>query len=353
MGQIETRIFGDGRSFGSSLLHDLGDTRSLSVAVAFAKNSALGVVNLEAWCERGKKLRLVAGTDFALTELDLLTRIGKKSDTDCRVYHSLGRGKTFHPKLYVLEKGASRVVYIGSSNFTRGGLAENIEANVRLEGPPGAPEIDDASALFETLFDDEHTTPISPEFEQRYDQMQRLQRSMQAHPEVTEHRERLQTATKFLLANHRARVAPSRWFLVTSMENFDAWLHHSVWGQQQEKDIRGYASGDIFFLHVRGGRGIVAVGSFVGAPFRDDTPLGTSDSRGNFPWRIKVHLLMVLPTGIPTEQVLGARRSKSPPGWFKGFARRSHSLSFADFYALLRAFEEKARMTLYFGPSTA
>jgi HKD family nuclease len=184
------QVLGDGRAFGAALRRDLGEARGLSVAVAFAKQSGLAELDLEAWCRADRKLQLLAGTDFFLTELALLRRLDQRPRADCRIFHQLGQRRTFHPKLYVLDKGASRVVYVGSSNFTRGGLGDNIEANVRLEGPAAAPELADAEALFGRMFDGEYATKIleDAEYERRYDEMQARQRAALDHPSLVEPR---------------------------------------------------------------------------------------------------------------------------------------------------------------------
>ncbi|HEU0013248.1 MAG TPA: phospholipase D-like domain-containing protein [Longimicrobium sp.] len=48
------------------------------------------------------------------------------------LYHEPNR--TFHPKVYVFSNEAARraLVIIGSSNWSRGGLVDNVEANVAL-----------------------------------------------------------------------------------------------------------------------------------------------------------------------------------------------------------------------------
>lgn len=159
---LDARILGSSKAFGESLSEDLRDSSSLAIAVAFAKESALSAIDVEGWCRGGRTLRFLAGTDYALTELELLRRLEIGPQTQCRVYHSMGP-KMFHPKLYILEQGPTRVVYVGSSNFTRGGLAENVEVNVRLQGPIGTPEVDNARQVFDRMFDGEFATPVSPE----------------------------------------------------------------------------------------------------------------------------------------------------------------------------------------------
>jgi HKD family nuclease len=343
MGQVQAQVLGDGRAFGRAFGRDLAEARGLSVAVAFAKQSGLAEVDVEGWCRADRKLELLAGTDFFLTELELLRRLEKRPSTKCRIFHTVGKGRVFHPKLYVLDKGESRVVYVGSSNFTKGGLANNIEANVRLEGPVGTREIDDATALFEALFTGEYATPILDDFEQRYREMQAAQRAVQQYPMVAESRVLLQAAEQLLLGEYRARVANRRWLLVTSPENFATCMRLRVWGRQNEREIRAYAPGDVFFFHVTGGRGIAAFGMFTGEPYQDEKPIWGADPRGAFPWRIRLEPLGELRDGIRTKEVLAPRRKGAPGHWFHGFIQQSHSLEEGDFDALRGAFEGAVR----------
>lgn len=50
-------------------------------------------------------------------------------------------GRMFHPKVYAFEMDGRLVVYVGSSNFTRAGLARNVECGVFLTGQDGNPRL--------------------------------------------------------------------------------------------------------------------------------------------------------------------------------------------------------------------
>jgi len=345
MAQLQARVLGDARSFGASLAHDLEGTSALSIAVAFAKESALSAVNIETWCQSGRHLRLLAGTDFALTELELLRRLEKWPGSKCKIYHSIGGNhRVFHPKIYVLDKGATRVAYVGSSNLTRGGLAENIEANVRLEGPQGTPELDDVVSLYDHLFDGEFSTPIQADFELRYRELQRSMRAARTYPQIVDGSRYLQIAERLLVGEYRAKVSNRRWLLVTSPHNFDVCMRLRVWGRQHEREIRAYQPGDVFFMHIRDGRGIAAFGMFTGEPYFDQEPIWGADPRGVFPWRIRLAPLGELRTGVPTRQILEPSRANAPKHWFNGFIQQSHSLTPEDFEALRLAFEAAVRL---------
>lgn len=135
-------------SDGGSLVERL--TRELSRdnwdrfwgAVAFANRTGNDIHLLDAlsqFIEKGGTVSLTFGADvFGAasygTELEavrsLLTAIGTHERAKVFLYHE--RGRTFHPKMYIFSSEVQALVIIGSSNWTRGGLAENVEANVAV-----------------------------------------------------------------------------------------------------------------------------------------------------------------------------------------------------------------------------
>ena len=340
---LSVEILDGTKSLASRLEEDLARASLAQVAVAFAKQSALTEVGLEEWCRSGRRLELVAGTDFALTELDLLRRMKATKHADCRVFHSLA-GRAFHPKMYIFDQGDRHVAYVGSSNLTAGGLRHNVEANVRLAGPPGSPELARAAAYFRSLYDGEFATPLHPEFAQRYEELQEARRQALRGVDLSGSERRATEIERILVGAHRSRVASKRWLLVVTPENYALCMRHLTWGEQREGDARSYASGDVFVFHVTKGRGIAAMGMFTGAPFFDDAPIWKAMDKGSFPWRVSFVPLGELRTGIPTKEILVARRPDAPKHWFNGFIQASHSLDHGDFEALRAAFESAQRL---------
>jgi HKD family nuclease len=111
-------------------------------AVAFAKQSGNDGRLLDALAEfakRGGTISLTLGADvFGPTsrgsEYDavetLLETLDPYPQAKLYLYHESRR--TFHPKLYLFahENAGRAMAVVGSSNWTEGGLAENVEANV-------------------------------------------------------------------------------------------------------------------------------------------------------------------------------------------------------------------------------
>lgn len=343
MSALAVEVLGHDEAMGERLRADLKDTRRLSMAVAFAKESALQVVDLERWSRRDRELRLLAGIDFTLTELSLLRRLEPLPGATCRIFVS-SEAACFHPKLYVLDKADRRVVYVGSSNFTQGGLAGNIEANVRLEAPVSAPEIEKPARLFERLFNSEFSAELSPEFEARYREMQEARRQALARAPSKMTLDLLHAAENLLLGAYRTRTANRRFLLVVNPTNYAICMRTLTWGRQHRHEIEAYHASDVFFFHVTGGRGIAAMGMFHGDPYYDETSLWPASRRGVFPWRIRFKPFGDLKTGINTRATLEPLRPGAPSHWFNGFIQQSHALEQRDFAALHRAFEVALRL---------
>src|SRR5690606_37784304 len=149
--------------------------------------------------------------------------LGARPNSECKVMHrAASAATTFHPKLYVIERERSVVAFVGSSNLTLGGLRENVEANVRIEGPADAEPIVEARPAFGSYFSHELATELSPDFAARYDELRALRaRSVAlAYDTEADAREHLRVAENLLLGEYRARVANRRWLLVTTPANY-------------------------------------------------------------------------------------------------------------------------------------
>jgi HKD family nuclease len=72
------------------------------------------------------------GTDYEAVKL-LLSEFKKEPRVKFYLYHE--RGRTFHPKVYLFanEQASNALLIVGSSNWSDGGLVNNIEANVLLK----------------------------------------------------------------------------------------------------------------------------------------------------------------------------------------------------------------------------
>jgi HKD family nuclease len=133
-----------GRSILHLLVEELRNSEwdTFRGAVAFAKQSGNDVRLLEALAEFAKgggTISLTVGADVfgpssRGSEYDavetLLETFNPYPAAKLYLYHE-GR-RTFHPKLYLFsnETAGRAMAIVGSSNWTEGGLAENVEASV-------------------------------------------------------------------------------------------------------------------------------------------------------------------------------------------------------------------------------
>ena len=347
-GDLDVNIFGAPGDMGRRLAADLANARSASVAVAFAKQSALREVDFDGWCRDGGSLKLVAGTDFAITELELVRRLDAHESASCHVYNTLGH-QAFHPKLYVLDGGQSRVAYVTSANLTGGAMRSNVEASVRLEGPADAPELVQAVQLFSSYFESEFSTPLTPEFAARYDELQHARQEALRGTRGAE--DALLAASRLLLAQHRGVAARQRHMLVVSPGYYKICMRTGIWGRRHEHQIRDYAPGDLFVFYVTKGRGVPAIGMFTGPPWYDTQPLWEDlDGRPGFPWRIRFAILGKLDTGVDARQILEPLRVNPRRNWISGYAAKSRVLPAQEFDALRRAFEVEYRAEIKLPP---
>ncbi len=133
-----------GQSLLSRLIAELGSSEWTRFRAAVAFLSASGTYDqlidaIDKFAADGGAVSLTvgadvfgpdgAGSDYEAVNL-LLDRFASRETVSIHLYHE--RGRTFHPKVYlfddVLEGRALAIV--GSSNLSRGGLVNNIEANL-------------------------------------------------------------------------------------------------------------------------------------------------------------------------------------------------------------------------------
>lgn len=128
---------GEQRSHADAVLEMLGRAHHFECMVAFAKVSALpGLLTpLEQALDRGMSARVAVGLSFHLSEPPLLRKLFDLSKRSAmQLYLSTGDA-TFHPKIYAIQEPTRCTVIVGSANLTAGGLGDNHEASVRVDGP--------------------------------------------------------------------------------------------------------------------------------------------------------------------------------------------------------------------------
>ncbi|WP_066267481.1 phospholipase D family protein [Hydrogenophaga palleronii] len=128
---------GEQRSHADAVLEMLGRAQHFECMVAFAKVSALSelLTPLEQALDRGMSARVAVGLSFHLSEPQLLRKLFDLSKRSAmQLYLSTGDA-TFHPKIYATQEPKRCTVIVGSANLTAGGLGDNHEASLLVDGP--------------------------------------------------------------------------------------------------------------------------------------------------------------------------------------------------------------------------
>lgn len=147
----------------------LRSSRQVSIAVSFFRYSGFGLVadDLKEFQERGGRLRLLVSTYMFVTQPDALKAVLAFPGVTARLHLASPAGAAnqgFHAKMYVLDDEPAEC-WVGSSNFTKGGLATNIEANLRHLGDP---EVTVVRSLFEQLWSRADVLPLTHDLIEDY-----------------------------------------------------------------------------------------------------------------------------------------------------------------------------------------
>jgi HKD family nuclease len=156
---------------GRSLLHVLVDEltsrrwQCFRGAVAFAKHSGNQETLLTALCDFAREGGYVTltvgadvfggtsrGSDYSAVEL-LVNALEPFNSAKVFLYREQTR--TFHPKVYLFSNEATQRarVIVGSSNWSAGGLVENVEANVIVNLDLGMPDHLESFRSLKDVFD--------------------------------------------------------------------------------------------------------------------------------------------------------------------------------------------------------
>lgn len=116
--------------------------RADKVKIAAATMSEYGLDFLNDHLPETAELELLVGLDL-LPPVELFERLlsDARDNWDVRVYR---KKAFFHPKLYILTEDDETTCFVGSGNFTKGGIATHVEMFAKIEG--------DSSAEFEEAF---------------------------------------------------------------------------------------------------------------------------------------------------------------------------------------------------------
>jgi len=313
------------------------DASRLLVAVAFAKRSGLEVApSIEQAARSGKKVELLAGLDFQLTDLDALERIAPPP-SEARVYLSLEDRKVFHPKIYIAEGREQTTAIVGSSNLTSGGLLENVEANVLVRAENNHPTIARIVDFHQKLWTSSFSAPVSSELKAKYqalqDRRRRIELELRGSGDYETASRNLRAAVAEAIGGYLAPGRGSCWLLVTSPENYIRCIDGSVWGDEDPRRIQQVRAGDTIFFYVkRPAVFIAAMGVVTREPYEDHAVIWPEDDR-LYPYRFNFEVLLKPARPLPFRPLISQLElfgMNEDPTWGVRLQRSMHALGAHD-----------------------
>lgn len=171
--------------------------KEINIAVAMASDYALDVLS-EA--KNGTKVKLAIGVNLP-TSIDVLKALRNSYDDNARIFYK----EFYHPKVYLFTlNDGSYHCYVGSANFTKGGLNNNIELSYEIANSDECLAIKD---WFDDIFN--QSTPITNSFLRNYKSyvtkwQKRQKERQQELGDITDYQAKLEANTDELLNRLRA-----------------------------------------------------------------------------------------------------------------------------------------------------
>jgi HKD family nuclease len=307
------------------------------IAVAFAKGSGLAAAPaVQAVADRGGRVELLAGLDFQLTDLDAL-RPFERPPSAARVYLNPDQaGRTvFHPKLYLAESNSETAAIVGSSNFTAGGLQDNVEANVLIRGTGRERVLESIRGFHNRLWTSGFSFSVTDRFRGHYELLQnrrlRAELALRAEADFAKAQRDLRAAVVEAVTTYESERRRC-WLLITSPENFIWNIEGGIWGDEQRPRIAQVRPGDLIYFYItRRVMALGAMGMVTREAYEDHTPYWP-DGR-IYPYRFGFALLLKPKTPIPFRSLvpqLDLFRRRADPNWGQRLQTSMRALSMHD-----------------------
>lgn len=275
------------------------------VAVAFAKGSGFTTApGLTRLVERGAEVRLLAGVDFQLTDLEAVEQFDRPPSA-ARVYvrSSDSGNRAFHPKVYVFRGKQETTAIIGSSNLTAGGVLNNVEGNIVVRGSPDEGVLAHIVGFHDRLWHSGLAIPVTGEFREHYTRLQDRRRAAELALRSEAAYERAQRTMRMAVAeameHYRARGGTRCWMLITSPKNYMRCIDGHVWGDEDASRIRRVRTGDLVFFYVKSpAKYLAALCVVTREPYEDHSIIWRDDPR-IYPFRFDFEVLSKPPRPVP------------------------------------------------------
>jgi len=113
------------QNIGKSIADSFSKSVEAYIAVALVGDSCLRILDK---AKKTNKIKFVVGVNLP-TPIEVLKELKNRYSSDAKIY----RSEFFHPKVYLFRmKDGSLVAYVGSANFTDGGMNTNVELSVSI-----------------------------------------------------------------------------------------------------------------------------------------------------------------------------------------------------------------------------
>lgn len=164
-------------------------------AVAFLKVSGLTrlILTLKKFLKSGKRITIIAGQNFALTQPEGLHTLRKLFQIypTSKIYLAKANSvnSVFHPKLYLFKSKNGCCIISGSANITEGGLTNNKETSLIADCKDTDEIWKEASDYFNSLISsdnaDEATLLVIKQYETFYEQQKQYNKKAKVIPTKT------------------------------------------------------------------------------------------------------------------------------------------------------------------------
>lgn len=164
-------------------------------AVAFLKVSGLTrlILTLKKFLKSGKRISIIAGQNFALTQPEALHTLRKLFQIypTSKIYLAKANSvnSVFHPKLYLFKSKNVCCIISGSANITEGGLTNNKETSLIADCKDTDEIWKEASDYYNSLISsdnaDEATLLVIKQYETFYEQQKQYNKKAKVIPTKT------------------------------------------------------------------------------------------------------------------------------------------------------------------------
>jgi superfamily II DNA or RNA helicase/diadenosine tetraphosphate (Ap4A) HIT family hydrolase/HKD family nuclease len=158
------------------------DLDQIDLVVSFIKRSGVDLLahTVDLALERGARIRLLTTDYLQITDAGalgfFLDRVNDQRSTSpngnlsVRVFSD--PATSFHPKAYIFTSSSTGagVAFVGSSNLSRSGISKGVEWNIQTSGTT------ELVTEFERLWNDQRSLPLTDEWLEHYEEVQRTRR---------------------------------------------------------------------------------------------------------------------------------------------------------------------------------